>query len=165
MARLSNKKFSYFTGLGAIVLLLPALICAYMYNMDMFKAKGSLVFAMWDKDAEHWPYPLPFERKYTAYIIDADKERNKDKFKEARELIHTLGNTIDTISGVKFDFTKGSKYSNLIKMITICHEENITFFMLQDNSFYVISELTGSEIKKEEDWRSEWDFGRPMDLE
>ena len=147
-----DRKFGYFTGLGAIVLLLPALVCTYMYNMDMFKAKGSLVFAMADKDVENWRYPLPFVRKYTTYIVDADKERNKEKFKDARELIHTLGNTTDTINGVRFDFAKGSKYSNLIKMITICHEENIDFFMLQDNSFYVISELSASEIKKEKEW-------------
>ncbi|QEE48265.1 hypothetical protein FUA48_01335 [Flavobacterium alkalisoli] len=165
MGRFRSKRFSYFTGLGAVVLLLPALAYAYMYNADMFSDDRCLNLAMIDPNREYWPYPLPFERKYATYIIDADKERNKDKFKEARELIHTLANTSDTINGVRFDFAKGSKYSNLIKMITICHEEDIDFFMLLDNSFYVISELSSSEIKKEKDWFKERYSGYTMSSE
>lgn len=165
MARFRSKRFSYFTGLGAVVLLLPALAYAYMYNADMFRDDRCLNLAMIDPDREYWPYPLPFERKYTTYIIDADKESNKDKLKEARELIHVLGNTTDTINGVRFDFAKDAKYVSLIDAINICAEENINIYMLHDNSFYVISEFTGSEIKKEKEWRTKQGFGPPMAME
>ena len=155
MAHFRNKRFSYFTGLGAMVLLLPALVYAYMYNMDMIRNERCLNLFMMDKDVKNGPYPLPFERKYITYTIDSDKKKNKDKFKQAQKLIHVLANTNDTINGVRFDFAKGTKYVSLVDAINICAEENVSIFQLLDNSFYVISERSESEIKKEDDWLKE----------
>lgn len=124
-----HQKIRYSGGLISLVLL-PILYIGWMANHSFFRVNGIGLVTdsfRFQNGAYNLNGTIP-HRNYTSIYITADSVQNEIKLTWAKNVLHQLKATNDTLRGIKFIFDKSCNYKYFVKTIDICHQEIYPFY-------------------------------------